>query len=182
MLNLEFLIPVHLKDKSTPRQFKIHPTAFIAETATVIGDVTIAKDSSVWFSAVLRGDAAPITVGEGTNVQDGAVLHVDEDVPCRIGNRVTIGHGAIVHGALVEDDVLIGLGAIVLNKAHIGSFSLIAAGALVPEGMEIPPRSLVMGVPGKIVRPVSDADMEHIQSGAQNYIERARNYWKGIYK
>ncbi len=161
---------------------KIHPTVFIAQTATVIGDVTIGKDSSVWFSAVLRGDAAPITVGEGTSVQDGAVLHVDDEIPCSVGNRVTIGHGAIIHGAVVEDDCLIGIGSIILNKAYIGSFSLIAAGALVPEGMEVPPRSVVMGVPGKIVRQVSEADIERIRNGAQNYIERARNYWKGIYK
>jgi carbonic anhydrase/acetyltransferase-like protein (isoleucine patch superfamily) len=173
---------MHPKDKSAPRIIKIHPTVFIAETATVIGDVTLGKESSVWFSAVLRGDAAPITIGEGTNVQDNAVIHVDEGLPTKIGKRVTIGHGAIVHAATVEDDVLIGMGCIILSGAQIGTNSIIAAGAVVREGMQVPPRSLVMGVPGKIVREVSEADIERIHNGAQSYIERAKNYWRGIYK
>ncbi len=173
---------MHPKDKPAPRTFKIHPTAFIAETATVVGDVTIARDSSVWFSAVLRGDAAPITLGEGTNIQDNATVHVDEGFPSHIGKRVTVGHGAIIHGATVEDDVLIGMGAIILNGARIGSHSIIAAGSVVPEGKEIPPRSLVMGVPGKIVRHVNDDEVARIEEGSKHYVERARNYWKGIYK
>ncbi len=165
-----------------PESSKVDSTVFIADTATVVGDVTIGKDSSVWFSAVLRGDAAPVIVGEETNVQDSAVLHVDHEVPCRVGNRVTIGHGAIVHGATVEDDVLIGLGALVLNRSHIGSFSIIAAGALVPEETVIPPYSLVMGVPGKIVRQVNEEEIELIKRGCEIYTERAKNYQKGIYK
>jgi carbonic anhydrase/acetyltransferase-like protein (isoleucine patch superfamily) len=168
--------------KSAPRIIKIHPTVFIAENAQIIGDVTIHKDSSVWFNATIRGDAAPITIGEGTNVQDNAVIHVDEGQPTTIGKRVTIGHSAVVHAATVEDDVLIGIGAIVLSGAKIGRHSIIAAGALVPEGVEIPPRSLVMGVPGKIVRHVKDEERARIEEGAQHYIERAKNYWKGIYK
>ncbi len=160
----------------------IDPTAFIASTATVIGDATIAKEASVWFSAVVRADAEPIRIGEGSNVQDTAVLHVDPGFPCIIGARVTVGHGAIIHGATVEDDVLIGMGARILNGARIGSLSIVAAGALVPEGMQVPPRSLVMGIPGKVVRPVNDADIEKIKHGAVAYIERAKNYWKGIYR
>lgn len=173
---------MHAKDKPTPRIIKIHPTVFIAETATVIGDVTIGKDSSIWFSAVLRGDAASIVIGEGTNVQDNAVIHVDLGAPTNIGRRVTIGHGAIVHSATVEDHVLIGMGAIILSRALIGPYSIVAAGSVVPEGREVPPRSLVMGVPGKVVRHVTDEEVTRIESGAEHYIERARNYWRGIYK
>ncbi len=154
----------------------------MAETATVVGDATIGKEASVWFGAVVRADAEPIRIGEGSNVQDTAVLHVDPGFPCTIGARVTIGHGAIIHGATVEDDVLIGMGARILNGAHIGTLSLIAAGALVPEGMQIPPHSVVMGIPARVVREVNDEDIERIRNGAKNYIERARNYWKGVYK
>src|SRR5512142_474650 len=108
---------MHPLDKSSSRQFKIHPTVFMAETATVVGDATIGKDASVWFGAVVRADAEPIRIGEGSNVQDTAVLHVDPGFPCTIGARVTIGHGAIIHGATGEDDVLIGMGARILNHA-----------------------------------------------------------------
>ncbi len=173
---------MHPREKPAARPFKIHPTVFVAETATVVGDVTIARDSSVWFGAVLRGDDAPVTVGEGTNVQDNAVLHEDLDLPCTIGNRVTIGHGAIIHGATVEDDVLIGMGAIILNGARIGSWSIVGAGAVVPEGMQVPSRSLVLGVPARVTRPVRDEEIERIKHGSTVYIERARNYWKGIHK
>lgn len=173
---------MHPKDKSSPRVVKIHPTVFVAESATVIGDVTIGKEASVWFGAVLRGDAAPITVGEGTNVQDNAVIHVDTGEPTSIGKRVTIGHGAIVHAATIQDHVLIGMGAIILSRAVIGSHSIIAAGSVVPEGRQIPPNSLVMGVPGKVVRHVTEEEVAQIEAGAENYIERAKNYWRGIYK
>lgn len=173
---------MHPKDRSAPRVTKIHPTVFIAETATVIGDVTIGRDSSVWFSAVVRADAEPVTIGEGSNVQDGAVIHVDPGLPTRIGSRVTIGHSAVVHASNIADDVLIGIGALVLSGCKIGDHCLIAAGAVVPEGAEIPPRSLVMGVPGKVVRPVTDAEIARIHDGSTSYVARARNYWKGIYK
>lgn len=173
---------MHPKDKSAPRVIKIHPSVFVAETATVIGDVTIGKESSVWYSAVLRGDAAPIIIGAGTNVQDNAVIHVDVGEPTHIGPRVTIGHGAIVHAAIVDDRVLIGMGAIILSRARIGSQSIVAAGSVVPEGKVIPPRSLVMGVPGRVVRHVTDDEIAKIEAGADSYIERAKNYWRGIYK
>jgi carbonic anhydrase/acetyltransferase-like protein (isoleucine patch superfamily) len=173
---------MHPKERSVPRVIKIHPTVFVAETATVIGDVTIGKDSSVWFSAVLRGDAAPITVGEGTNLQDNSVIHVDQGAPTSIGKRVTIGHGAIVHAAKIDDHVIIGMGAIILSRAVIGSHSIIAAGSVVPEGREIPPRSLVMGVPGKVVRHVTEEEVAQIEEGAEHYIDRAKNYWRGVYK
>ncbi len=161
---------------------KIHPTAYIAPTATLIGDVTFGADSSAWYGAVIRADAAPIVIGDGTSVQDNAVLHADEDAPLVVGSRATIGHGAVVHGATIADDVLIGIGAIVLNHARVGEHCIIAAGAVVPEGTEIPPRSMVMGVPARVVRAMNDADIEKIHDGAQNYVARTRNYRKGIFK
>ncbi len=173
---------MHPRDKSAPRVIKIHPTVFIAETATVVGDVTLARDCSVWFSAVLRGDSAPIVVGEGSNIQDNATIHVDEGEPTVIGKRCTVAHGAIVHGAKIGDDVMIAMGAIVLGRAEIGDFSIIAAGSVVPEGKIIPPHSLVMGVPGKVVRHVTDEEVAEIERDAEHYMERARNYWRGIYK
>jgi len=174
---------MHPREKTTIQTLtRIHPTVFIAETATVIGDVTIHKDASVWFGAVIRGDADKIVIGEGTNVQDGVVIHCDENLPTIIGKRVVIGHRAVVHGATIADNVMIGIGSIVLNGAKIGEYSIIAAGALVPEGKEILPRSLVMGVPGKVIREVTDEEIKRITSGAENYIQRAKNYWRGIYK
>jgi carbonic anhydrase/acetyltransferase-like protein (isoleucine patch superfamily) len=170
-----------LKKDSVSDETKIHSSVFIASTATVIGDVSIGRDSSVWFNAVIRGDSASIVIGEGTNVQDSVVIHTDVGSPTTIGSRVTIAHGAIVHGAMVANDVLIGIGAIVLSRAHIGEYSVIAAGSLIPEGTEIPPRSLVMGVPGKIIRQVSDTDIERIQHGAHEYAKAAKNYQKGIH-
>lgn len=173
---------MHPKDKAAPRVIRIHPTVFIAETATVIGDVTIGKEASIWFGAVLRGDASSIMIGEGTNVQDNVTIHGDADTPVIIGKRVTIGHAAVVHGATIEDDVLIGIGAIVLNHALIGEQSIIAAGTLITEGTEVPPRSLVMGVPGKVMRQVNDDEIARTQDGTKIYVERAKNYWRGIYK
>ncbi len=155
---------------------KIQPSVFIAKNATVVGDVSIGKESSVWFGAVIRGDSAPIVIGDATNVQDHVVIHADKDAPTKIGNRVTIGHGAIVHGAIVGDDVLVGIGAIILNRARIGEHCIIAAGALIPEDVEIPPRSLVVGVPAKVVRQVTDADVERIHRGAREYIHFAKQH------
>ncbi len=155
---------------------QIDASAFVAPGAVVVGDVTIGAETSLWFGAVVRGDVAPIVVGPRTSVQDNCVLHVDAGFPCRIGAGVTIGHGAIVHGATVEDDVLIGIGATVLNGAHIGAGSLIGAGALVPPGMEVPPGSLVMGVPGKVVRAVGEADRAMMRENAAHYVEYGRRY------
>ncbi len=160
----------------------IHASVFIADTARVIGNVTIGEASSVWFGAVLRADPDPIVIGVGTSIQDNVVIHVDSDAPATIGSRVTVGHGAIIHGATIEDDVLIGIGAIVLNGARIGNHSIIAAGAVVTEGTEIPPRSMVMGIPGKVVRAINEADVAHIQRAAKNYVERSKKYLKGEYR
>jgi carbonic anhydrase/acetyltransferase-like protein (isoleucine patch superfamily) len=154
----------------------VDPQAFIARGAIVLGNVTIGAESSVWFNAVLRGDSDAIRIGRQTNIQDACVLHCDAGVPCTIGDRVTLGHGAIVHGATVADDCLIGMRAVVLNRAVIGAGSLVAVGALVTEGVEIPPGSLVMGVPGKVVRQVTQRDIERIRHATQHYVEAARCY------
>jgi carbonic anhydrase/acetyltransferase-like protein (isoleucine patch superfamily) len=148
----------------------IHPTAFIHPAAHVIGDVTLGARASIWPTAVLRGDTAPIVVGEDSNVQDGSVLHVDHGVPCTIGRRVAIGHRAVVHGATVGDDCLIGMGAIVLNHVSVGSGSIVAAGAVCTEGMDIPPNSLVIGVPGKVRRATTPEERERIARTVQSYL------------
>jgi len=149
----------------------ISQDVFVAENATVIGDVSLGSGSSVWFGAVIRGDVAPIEIGEHSNVQDGCLLHVADDFPLRLGNHVTVGHGAILHGCTIEDGVLIGMGAIVLDGAIIGAGSIIGAGALVPERKVIPPRSLVVGVPGKVAREVPLAEAEHLIEHAKHYEE-----------
>lgn len=156
--------------------YKIDASVFIAKTAAVVGEVAIGKSSSVWFSAVVRGDIAPVLIGEESNIQDGAVLHVGHGFPCIVGNRVTVAHGAIVHGATVKDDAMIGIGAIVLNGAVIGESSLVAAGSVVTENTVIPPGSLVMGIPGRAVRPVTDAQRGYIRTAADNYVRYAREY------
>ncbi len=154
----------------------IASSAWLAATATVLGEVHIGERSSIWFGAVLRGDVAAIRIGDDTNIQDLACLHADPDKPCTLGNRITMGHQAIVHGATIEDECLIGIGAIVLNDAHIGKHSIIGAGALVTEGKVIPPRSLVLGMPGKIVREVTDEDLERIEHGFRHYVAAAAQY------
>jgi len=148
----------------------IHPTAFVHAGAHVIGDVTLGARASVWPTAVLRGDSAAIVVGADSNVQDGSVLHVDAGVPCTIGARVAIGHRAIVHGATVGDDCLIGMGAILLNRVTVGSGAIVAAGAVCPEGMQIPAGTLAVGVPARVLRPTSDAERERIAHTVQAYV------------
>lgn len=160
---------------------RIHPTAYIAPTAAVMGNVTLGEESSVWYGAVLRGDMAPIVIGAQSNLQDGTIVHVDEGVPCTIGRRVGVGHRAILHGCTVEDECLIGMGAVLLNNVRIGTGSVVAAGAVIPEGMQIPPRSLVIGVPGRIVRPVDAALSQRITSTWSHYVEQARAHRAGRY-
>lgn len=157
---------------------KIHPTAFVAPDVVVVGNVTVAEEASLWFGVIVRGDTEAIVIGPQTNVQDGCILHADPGEPCTLGARVTLGHGAIVHSAIVDDDVLIGIRATVLDGARIGMGSVIAAGALIPPGMIIPPRSLVMGVPGKVVRATSEAEEEMIRKTAEQYCASAREYAK----
>ena len=135
----------------------ISPAAFVAPTASVIGDVKIGDDVSVWYGAVIRGDESPIIIGEGSNVQDNAVLHCDLESTMVIGKNVTIGHGAIIHGATIGDNVLIGMGAIVLNGARIGENCIVGAGAVVKENADVPANSMLVGVPAKIIRTLDDA-------------------------
>lgn len=157
----------------------IHPTVFIASTAAVMGDVTIGAESSVWYGAVLRADLAPIVIGTQTNLQDGTIVHVDEGVPCQVGSRVGVGHRVILHGCAVEDDCLIGMGSILLNKVHVGSGSVVAAGAVLPEGMQVPPGSLVMGVPARVVRAVDQRLAGRIAETWSHYVEQARVHREG---
>ena len=158
---------------------QIHSTAFIFESADIIGDVTIGAQSSIWFKAVVRGDVHYIRIGERTNVQDGALLHVTRNThPLVIGNDVTIAHGVILHGCTVKDRVLIGMGAIVLDGAVVHEDSMIGAGALVPPNMEVPSRTLVVGVPAKVKRELTEGEVQHIRQSAQNYIRYVENYRK----
>jgi carbonic anhydrase/acetyltransferase-like protein (isoleucine patch superfamily) len=155
---------------------RIHPTAYIAPTATVVGKVTIGADASIWFNCVVRGDSDGITIGRETNIQDLSVLHVHAGKPLVIGDRVTVGHRCIVHGCTIEDDCLIGMGAIIMNGVKIGRGSIVAAGAVVLEDTVIPPFSLVAGVPGAIKRSFGDRLPEIIPRAANIYVERARSY------
>jgi carbonic anhydrase/acetyltransferase-like protein (isoleucine patch superfamily) len=154
----------------------IDPTAFIADNAVVVGDVTIERESSVWFGAVIRGDSEKIRIGRGTNVQDGCILHADPGWPCVLGNHVTLGHGAIVHGAVIEDDCLIGMRAVVMNGAKIGRGSIIGVGSIVTEGTEIPPGSVTIGQPARIHRQTTDRDRERISHAADHYVTSAKIY------
>ena len=157
----------------------IHPAAFVHEGAFVIGDVTLGARVSVWPTAVIRGDTAAITIGEDSNVQDGTIVHVDHGVPCTIGVRVGIGHRAVIHGATVEHDSLIGMGAILLNNVVVGTGSIVGAGAVCPEGMIIPPNSLVLGVPGRVVRQTTDAERARIAKTVQSYLDLQREHRAG---
>ncbi len=157
----------------------IADSAFVAPSADVIGDVELAEDASVWYQCVLRGDIAPIRVGRETNIQDLTMVHVDPGTPCLIGDRVGIGHRAIIHACRIEDDCLIGMGAIVLSGAVIGRGSLVAAGAVVTEGMEVPPDSLVVGLPAKVIRTVDDRLRKRMRRTVEDYRELKEGHRRG---
>jgi len=161
-----------------PALTRIDDAAYVAPTATVNGDVEVASGASVWFGAVIRGDVESISVGKDTNVQDGAVLHADFGYPCTLKEGVTVGHRAIVHGATVDAHCIIGMGAIILNGAHIGEECIIGAGALVGEGKVIPPRSLVLGMPGRVKRELSEAELQSLRMSAAHYQESGAEYKK----
>jgi len=155
----------------------VHPTAYVDASAQIIGDVAIGAESGVWMNVVVRGDVNRIRIGRRSNVQDGTIVHVMKDThPTAIGDNVTIGHGAVVHGCTIEDRCLVGMGAILLNGVTVGSGSIVAAGTLLPEGMQVPPRSLVMGSPGKVRRTLSDADLDEIQMYADRYVGYRLDY------
>ena len=147
----------------------IHNDTFIADTAMVIGDVNIGEGTSIWYGAVLRGDIENITIGKFSNIQDNATVHTETDIPTKVGDYTVVGHNAVVHGCTIGDNCLIGMGAIILNEAIIGDNCIIGAGTVVTEGKNIPPNSLVMGVPGKVVRQVSDEEIEAIKKNAIRY-------------
>lgn len=155
---------------------------YVAPNATVIGRVNLGDESSVWFGAVLRGDNDDINVGARSNIQDGCIVHVDPGVPVNIGEDVVVGHGAIVHGATVGDNTLIGMRATLLNKAKVGKCCIIGAHSLVTEGTEIPDFSVVMGVPGKIVKQLSPEQAEKIKKNAANYVALGKRYLKGDFE
>jgi carbonic anhydrase/acetyltransferase-like protein (isoleucine patch superfamily) len=162
------------------RHPRIDVTAFIAPGAVVAGDVEIGPEASVWFNAVVRGDSDRVTVGAKTNVQDTAVLHTDPGKPCEVGDDCTIGHGAVVHGCQIGRGCLIGMGAVVLSGAVIGDESLVAAGALVPEGKVFEPRSLLVGSPARLLRTLTEQDVEDlIEPGVRHYLDYARGYGQG---
>lgn len=149
---------------------------FIADTARVIGNVTLGEEVSIWFGAVLRGDADRITIGNRSNIQDTAIVHVDPGFPATIGNECIIGHGAIVHGATLANNVLVGMRATIMNGATIGEFSIIGAGAVVPEGMQIPPYSLVLGIPAKVVKIIGEEQKIKIIKNAESYVRLSKVY------
>lgn len=160
-------------------KLQIDPTAFIAPGAALVGEVTVGRNASIWFNATVRGDMEPITIGAESNVQDACVVHVDRGRPTTIGDRVTLGHGAIVHASTVENDVLVAMKAVILSGCHIGRHSLIGAGAVVPEGTRIPEGSLVLGIPARVVRALRADEIERIHENARAYVELSRAYRDG---
>jgi carbonic anhydrase/acetyltransferase-like protein (isoleucine patch superfamily) len=160
---------------------RIDPTAFVHDKAFICGDVTLGARVSIWPFTVLRGDTESIEVGDESNVQDGSVVHADEGKPTRIGRRVGIGHRAIIHGSIIEDNCLIGMGAILLNGVRVGSGSIVAAGAVCPEGMTIPPNSLVIGVPGRVVRETKPEERERIAGTVEAYLSLQERHRRGDY-
>ncbi|MBP7059967.1 MAG: gamma carbonic anhydrase family protein [Lachnospiraceae bacterium] len=154
----------------------VSPEAYIAPTAVIMGKVTIAEKCSVWYNAVIRGDRDTITIGEGSNIQDNCVVHEDQGKPVEIGKYVTVGHGAIVHGCKVGDNTLVGMNATIMNGAVVGKNCVIGAGALITENANIPDNSVVMGVPGKIIKQVSPEMEEHFRLNAMKYVDEAMEY------
>lgn len=167
------MAPLYPFDGNSPA---VHETAFIAPSASIIGQATLDQDSSAFYGVSVRADTAAITVGAGSNLQDNVVLHADPGFPCTVGRRVSVGHAAVVHGCTVEDDCLIGMGATVLNGAVIGAGSLVAAGAVVLEGTVVPPRSLVAGVPAKVRRELTEEEFDGVRANAARYVELAAKH------
>lgn len=154
----------------------IDPSVFVADTARIHGDVTVGEGSSIWFGVAIRAELSHIHIGSGCSIQDNAVLHCDLDEPTELGNDVTVGHGAIVHAAIVDDEALIGMGSIVLNRAHVGRRAMVAAGSVVPPGMHIEDGMLAIGSPARVLRPVKPAEWESTLRGIQNYRQFGQMY------
>jgi gamma-carbonic anhydrase len=158
----------------------VAPSAYVDPGAHLIGHVTVGARSSIWPGAVLRGDTDRIEIGEESSIQDGSILHTDEGIVLKVGNRVTVGHAVVLHGCVIEDEALIGIGATVLNGARVGKGAVIGAGALVPEGMEIPAGMIAMGVPAKIRREVTPEEKERFRTGCDHYVEKSQIYLKEL--
>lgn len=161
---------------------ELAPSAWVADNAQVMGRVSLGEDSSVWFGTTVRGDTESITVGRGSNIQDGSVLHADAGLPLVIGERVTVGHQVMLHGCTIGDESLIGIGAVVLNGARIGKNCLVGAGALVTEGKEFPDGSMILGSPARVVRSLTPEQIEGLRQSAQHYIDNARLYARSLKK
>lgn len=170
---------IYQLDSIAPR---VDPTAWVADSAQVMGNVTLAADANIWFGVVIRGDNEPITIGEGSNIQDASVLHSDLGKPLTVGKRVTVGHGVMLHGCTVGDESLIGIGAVVLNGAVIGKNCLVGAGSLVTEGKVFPDGSMIMGSPARVVRQLSPEQMDGLRLSAQHYIDNANRFRAGLKK
>ena len=161
---------------------RVAASAWVADTAQVIGNVVLGENASVWFGTVVRGDTEAITIGAGTNIQDASVLHADFGQPLVVGERVTVGHQVMLHGCTIGDETLIGIGAIVLNGARIGKNCLVGAGSLVTEGKEFPDGSMIMGTPAKVVRQLTPEQIEGLRLSAQHYIDNARMFRAALKK
>ncbi|MFN3737939.1 gamma carbonic anhydrase family protein [Hydrogenophaga sp.] len=170
---------IYALDGLTPQ---VADTAWVADNAQVMGEVTLAADSSVWFGVTIRGDTDAIHIGEGSNIQDGSVLHADHGMPLTIGRHVTVGHQVMLHGCTIGDESLIGIGAVVLNGAKIGKHCLVGAGALVTEGKEFPDGSMILGSPARVVKTLSPEQIEGLRQSAQHYIDNARRFRQGLKK
>ena len=170
---------VYQLDDLTPH---MADSAWVADNAQVVGDVHMAPDSSVWFSSVVRGDTATIRIGEGTNIQDGSVLHADVGIPLTIGKHVTVGHMVQLHGCTIGDESLIGIGAVILNGAKIGKNCLVGAGSLVTEGKEFPDGSMILGSPAKVVRELTPEQIEGLRRSAQHYVTNKNRFKAGLKK
>ncbi|HRK37849.1 MAG TPA: gamma carbonic anhydrase family protein [Burkholderiaceae bacterium] len=170
---------IYQLDSMAPR---VDPTAWVADSAQVMGNVTLEADASIWFGVVIRGDNEPITIGEGSNIQDASVLHSDLGKPLTVGKRVTVGHGVMLHGCTVGDESLIGIGAVVLNGAVIGKHCLVGAGSLVTEGKVFPDGSMIMGSPARVVRQLTPEQMDGLRMSAQHYIDNANRFRAGLKK
>lgn len=170
---------IYQLDEHTPQ---VPPTAFVADSAQVVGRVTLGEGSSVWFNTVIRADNEPMTIGAGSNIQDGSVLHSDTGFPLSVGERVTVGHQVVLHGCTVGDESLIGIGAVVLNGAKIGKHCLVGAGSLVTEGKEFPDGSMILGSPAKVVRQLTPEQIDGLRRSAQHYIANAQRFQAGLKK
>ncbi len=163
-----------LGDQSPPP--RVHESVFVAPNAIIVGDVEIAHHASVWFASVIRADNDLIAIGEETNIQDGCILHTDEGIPMRVGPRVTVGHRVMLHGCAIEEECLIGIGAVILNHARVRRHSLVGAGALITEGKEFPERSLIIGSPARAVRTLEDDEVQALRDAAAHYVRNAKRF------